>query len=117
MTKRITTNTFKARGSELSGFILKNTFTIKVKKKNKKTIMILSLKYFDASLKFIKKLIIAEKKIKFIIVLPTTRLKGKIVNIIKKNLSLLSINLKFLLRNLVIYLVAGDGFEPPTFRL
>ena len=66
---------------------------------------------------FIKKLIIPEKKIRLITELPMTGLKGKNANIIKKNLSLLSINLKFLLRNLIIYLVAGDGFEPPTFRL
>ena len=117
MIKISTTNIFNTRGSELIGSMLKKTFIIKVKKKKKKIIIISFLKYLEASLKFIKKLIIAEKKIRLIIVLPITKLKGKIVNITKKNLSLLSIDLKFLLRNSIIYLVAGDGFEPPTFRL
>lgn len=100
-------NIFKALGSELRGFMLKNTFKIRDKEKRKNKMIILFLKYLDASFKFTKKLIAENMNNKFIIVFPIIKLKGKNVNIIKKSLSLLFTKLKSTLSNFIIYFGCG----------
>ena len=52
-----------------------------------------------------------------IIKLPKIRLNGNKLISIRDDLSLFSILEKIFFKSSIINLVAGDGFEPPTFRL
>ena len=87
-----------------------------IKKNDKRNIILFLTKYLF-SLRFKKKLIENKMKNKFIIKLPKIKLNGKSVKINIKSLSLFLIFNFFFLILSIIKLVAGDGFEPPTFRL
>ena len=116
MNKIININ-LKTLGAEFKGFILKKIFNTRdIKKKiNKKKI--LSLKNFLFSSRFIKKLIEIKKINEFMIKFPKIILTGNKDKRTNIPLSLISKLKNMFLRLFTINLVAGDGFEPPTFRL